>query len=111
MSEEICKVYQSNAAKRIRELRDKKGLSQATLGEQINRSSAFISQLECDKTSPMLVDYCKLAEILELHPLELLTGMPRSVIDLAQQLTNLEPSERERMLKLFRLVTEMIELF
>lgn len=111
MSEDVYKVYQSNAAKLIKELRERKGLSQGAIGTQIGRSSTFISNFEGKKESHALEDYCKLAKVFDLHPLELLTGIPRDVIELTEQLTALDPSERERRLKLFRLVTEIIELF
>jgi transcriptional regulator with XRE-family HTH domain len=110
MSEDICKIYQANAAKRIREFREKNSLSQEHVGGQIGRSAAFISQVERKETSPILADYCKLAEIMGLHPLELLTGLPRNVIELAEQLADMEPRECTRKVKLFRLVNEVTEL-
>jgi transcriptional regulator with XRE-family HTH domain len=56
----------------LRELRTKRGLTQAQLADTARTSTPFISQLERGVTTPTLGMLLRLAEALECRPSELI---------------------------------------
>jgi transcriptional regulator with XRE-family HTH domain len=56
----------------LRELRTKRGLTQAQLADTARTSTPFISQLERGVTTPSLGMLLRLAEALECRPSELI---------------------------------------
>jgi transcriptional regulator with XRE-family HTH domain len=59
-------------ARRIRELRLKRGMTQSELGERIGSAKPHISELENGKTSPGVGLLAKLAAALQVEPSDLL---------------------------------------
>lgn len=58
--------------KRVRSLREEKGMSQTDLAFSLDTSMSYISRLETGKTEPGITVLLKLASALECDPAELL---------------------------------------
>jgi transcriptional regulator with XRE-family HTH domain len=66
--------FATSFGRRLRSLRDTKGMSQAVLGDKSGYVPQTISNLERGLTFPSLVAVFVLAEVLEVHPETLLFG-------------------------------------
>ncbi len=61
--------------KRLRELRTEKGISQEALALDAGFDRTYMSLIERGKRNPSLVSICRIAQILEVNPQELLAGV------------------------------------
>jgi transcriptional regulator with XRE-family HTH domain len=66
--------------KRVRELREKRGLSQEKLAQASNLTTGFVSTVEAGKKTPSLTTVLKLALGLKMNAGELLSGFTFDVI-------------------------------
>lgn len=57
---------------KIKEIRVDKKLSQSELARKADISQSYLSELESNKKSPTLRQLCKIADALEVHPMELI---------------------------------------
>lgn len=61
-----------NIGKGIKQARNSKGISQLGLGLSIGNDSSYISRIENNQTEPSLKTILRIANALEIEPLELL---------------------------------------
>ena len=61
---EIGKKTARNFGKRLKELREAKGLSQERFAEVLNLNSTYISRIETGKRSPSLPNIARIAQAL-----------------------------------------------
>ena len=66
--------------KRIRALREERGLSQEKLAQASNLTTGFVSTVESGKKTPSLTTILKLGYGLKVHPSELLSGFMSDVV-------------------------------
>ena len=66
--------------KRVRELREKRGLSQEKLAQASGLTTGFVSTIESGKKTPSLTTILKLGYGLKVHPCELLSAFTFDVI-------------------------------
>ncbi len=66
--------------KRVRELREKRGLSQEKLAQASNLTTGFVSTIESGKKTPSLTTILKLGYGLKALPSDLLSGFTFDVI-------------------------------
>lgn len=65
---------------RVRELREKRGLSQERLAQAANLTTGFVNTVERGKKTPSLTTVVKLARGLKVDAAELFTGLTFDVI-------------------------------
>lgn len=92
-----------NIARKIRDLREKKGMSQADLGKRAGLSTTYISLVESEKKSPTLKSLNKISHAL---------GIPFPVLSfLALEESDLKPEKRSAYKVVGPSVHAMIEEF
>jgi transcriptional regulator with XRE-family HTH domain len=72
MAKNPQKQLKDLVARRIRELRLRRGMTQSQLGEHIGSAKPHVSELENGKTSPGIGLLAKLAAALQVEPADLL---------------------------------------
>jgi transcriptional regulator with XRE-family HTH domain len=95
---------------KIKELREKCGLTQKQLGARIGCKAANISQMEQGRFAPSLGQLEKMASLFRKHPLELVASLPPEACEAADEITALSPDRRAAAVRLFQLTMEMAEV-
>jgi transcriptional regulator with XRE-family HTH domain len=95
---------------RVYHLRQRKGLTQEEVGGLIGRSGGHISNVEKGRAELSPSELEKLATELEVNPLLLITGISNDVSEVADMVSNMDPSKRTLALKLFNLNLEWMEI-
>jgi transcriptional regulator with XRE-family HTH domain len=57
---------------KIKDVRIEKNISQNYLAKEIGMSQGYLSEIENNKKSPTLKQLCRIAEVLEVHPCDLI---------------------------------------
>ena len=66
-----------DVGRKIRELRTKRALTQETLADRTGLTAKFISEVECGKTNPSLKTMERIAGVLKVGLVELLSLAPK----------------------------------
>jgi transcriptional regulator with XRE-family HTH domain len=66
-----------NVGKRIRKLREAKGVSAAEIEKRSGLSRSYVSRVENGHTAPSLSNLEKIAKAIEVEPYQLLFGEPK----------------------------------
>ncbi|MES2642509.1 MAG: helix-turn-helix transcriptional regulator [Myxococcota bacterium] len=97
--------------RRIRELRTRRGLSQAELARRSKLSIVSLNRIECARQEPSLRSLVMIAEVLEVQPFELFpsesTGDPRDAV-LDAFLRLLPPTDPDTQLRLRRALLALV---
>ena len=75
MSDEWEKSIRVSFGDNLREIRKNKGFSQESLALACGLDRTYIGGVERGERNIILVNICKIADTLELHPAELMKGM------------------------------------
>lgn len=98
-----------NIGKRIADLRNRQGLTQAKLGEQVDRSGPNISQLEAGDVDRSPAQLASLAELLTAHPLYLIAGLGPETCEMVDRMESLNADQRAAASRLFKAVLDLAE--
>ena len=95
---------------RIREIRNKKGITQDQLAERVGISSKYLSSIERGKENPTLSTILKLAQSLDVMPAEFFTHL--EIEDPAKRksmiIEMLNDVDADQLKLVYRLLTVMI---
>ena len=99
----------TSVGRRVKEARERLGMSRLQLARLIGTSHSYICKLEADKLSPTVDRLVELAEALQVDPCELIRGERRRDMwaraeQLARAIQALPRDERELVLRLVNLL-------
>lgn len=94
---------------RIVEMRKKRNLSQAELGQLVNKSKDVIGKYERGKTSASIEVVVKIAQVLEV-PLDYLAGNTRTYLsqETLDRLSRIEEMPKEEQEIIYRVIDSLI---
>ncbi len=67
----MFKVERTRFGKRLKLLRESRGLTQEQLAERLNMTQEFIARIEIAKSNPSFITIFRIAKTLEVKPKEL----------------------------------------
>jgi len=67
----MFKVERTRFGKKLKFLRESKGLTQEQLSEKLGMTQEFIARIETAKSNPSFITIFKIAKVLEVRPKEL----------------------------------------
>ena len=85
----------SDFLERLRNIRQKRNVSQRDLCKAMGKSNAYLSSIETNKMPMRIDDYLRYCELLDVHPASLFDGaLPRGeYVLLERKLANLSPRD------------------